>query len=253
MSPETEAKKGRKQVSKVPAIMRFPFMSCPGCHESIILGLVCEVLEEMELEGRTVLVPGGGCTAFWGWGIDVDVLANMHGPGICLAQALKRVNPETFVLCVQGDGELGAIGPGFLINAVLRGANITVVALNNANYGSTGGQMAPTTPIGMRTSTTPLGRDIEYHGRPMKVAELVAFLDGSAFSARVSVHTPGERQRAKKALQIAYEKQIDKKGFSYVEFISACPPNWHVTPPDSLKFIEETMLPVFPLGTFKNI
>ncbi len=250
---EVETTKEKKVVSRIPTLKSFPHPCCPGCHAPLVYHIVCEVLEEMELEGKTMLVTAGGCSNRPPGAMDVDAIGGMHGPGICLAQGLKLVHPECFVLCGVGDGELGAIGPGFLINAILRGANITVISINNAVYGTTGGQMAPTTPLGMRTTTTPLGRDIVYHGRPFKGAELVAFIDGSAFSARVTVHTPAERQRAKKAMRTAFEKQVAKKGFSYVEFISACPTHWHLTPPQSLKFIEEKMIPVFPLGIFKDI
>lgn len=230
-----------------------PLHHCPGCHYGIVMRLLCEVIEELGIEGRTIGISGGGCSGRWVAHIDVDMTGGPHGPGIAIATAIKRIHPQAIVFTVQGDGELGAIGLGFFMAAMLRGERITTVYLNNACYGTTGGQMAPTTLLGMRTTTTPEGRDPQTTGFPFHGAEIAASMRGTAYSARVSVHTPLNYQRAKKALKTAFQKQIEGVGYSIVEFLAACPPNWRLSPEECLGFIEEEMLAEYPLGEFKNV
>lgn len=231
-----------------------PGTYCPGCHYGIITRAICEVIQEMGIEGDVIGLAGVGCS--YGnkpMDIDIDWGSCPHGEAPALGTAIKRIHPRAIVLTVQGDGDLGAIGLGCFMNALARAEKLTTVFLNNAGYGQTGGQMAPTSLLGMRTSTTPEGRDARETGFPLHVAELAATMRGVAYSARVTVHTAANFQRAKKALQTAIQKQIDGIGYSIVEFISACPSNWGGTPLDCLAFISEEMMAEYPLGEFKNV
>ena len=227
---------------------------CPGCHYGIVVRLLCEVLEELEIAGRTIGLAGVGCTfGPMPRSIDVDFVSCPHGRAPAMATAMKRIHPELAIFTIQGDGDLGAIGLGCFMNALLRGEKLTTFLLNNANYGTTGGQMAPTTLLGMRTTTTPLGRDPETTGYPLHAAELVAAMPGVAYSARCSVHNPANFQKAKQAVTLAFQKQMEGKGYGFVEILSACPPNWGLDPVDCLKFMEEGMIAEYPLGEFKNV
>jgi len=170
-----------------------------------------------------------------------------------MATALKRIHPDTVLITCQGDGDLGAIGLGCFMNALSRGEKLTTIFLNNAGYGMTGGQMAPTTLLGQVTTTSPGGRDPEIAGYPIHVAELAAVMKGTAYSARVTVHTPANYQKAKKAIKLALQKQIEGIGYGFVEFLSACPASWRMTPSECLEFIDEKMLAEYPLGEFKNV
>ena len=231
-----------------------PFsMFCPGCHYGIIVRLLCEVIEELGIEGRAIGLAGVGCSfGPFTMLIDVDFTACPHGRAPAMGTAIKRIHPEAIVFTVQGDGDLGAIGLGCFMNTLLRGEKLTTIFLNNACYGTTGGQMAPTTPWGMRTTTTPKGRDPSTTGFPLHAAELTATMKGVAYSARCSVHTAANFQRAKKAVKMAFQKQMDGIGYGFVEFLSACPPNWGMTPVDCSKFLSERMIAEYPLGEFKN-
>lgn len=235
--------------------MRLPgaTLHCPGCHYGIIQRIMCEVLEELGVADKSILGSiGGGCSALWVVNLDMDMLGIIHGPGQAMASVVKRLHPEAIVICVGGDGEM-AIGGGYFLAALQRGEKFTTLFLNNGVYGTTGGQMAPTTLLGMRTTTSPTGRDPRQTGFPLHVAELAATFKGTAYSARVAVHTPAQRQRAKKAFRTAIEKQMAGVGYSLVEFLSACPPNWSLNPLQCLKFIEEKVIAEFPLGEFKNV
>jgi len=253
----TQEQRARQQVCKRPRLRDplpyWPLHHCPGCHHGIVLRLISEVLEEMELEGIAICITGGGCSARWARYLDVDTVGGIHGPNAAVASAVKRLRPYALVFTVQGDGEIGAIGLGSFVSAALRGEKITSISLNNACFGTTGGQMAPTTLLGMRTATTPEGRDPEATGFPFHGPELVAPLPGVAYAARGSVHTPANFQKAKRFLKNAFRAQLEGLGFSTVEFISACPANWKLSPVECLKFIEERMLREFPLGEFKNV
>lgn len=246
----------REQVCKKPRLRQplpyWPLHHCPGCHHGIVLRLLTEVLEEMELEGIAIGIAGGGCSGRWCQYLDIDAAGGIHGPNTAVASAIKRIHPDALVFTVQGDGEIGAIGLGSFVAAALRGEKITTISLNNACFGTTGGQMAPTTPLGMKTTTTPEGRDSETTGFPFHGPELIAPLPGVAYAARGSVHTPANFQTSKRLLKIAFETQMKGLGFSAVEFISTCPSNWKLSPVECLKFVEEGMIPEFPLGEFKN-
>ncbi len=226
---------------------------CAGCHYGIITRLLCEVIEELGIEDIVIGVVSASCTANLSVDVGIDFMLAAHGRAAASASAIKRVHPGAVVFTIQGDGDLGSIGLGHFMHALLRGEKLTTIFLNNAAYGQTGGQMAPTTLLGMRTTTTPLGRSSETSGFPLHVAELAAFMKGTAYSARWTVHTPANRQRAKTAIKLAFHKQMDGIGFGLVELISACPTNWGLTPVESLKFIDERMLAEYPLGEFKNV
>lgn len=233
--------------------LRNATLHCPGCHYGIIQRLVCEALEEMGVGDRAIFGSvGGGCGAMWILNLDIDCLGIIHGPGQAMASAVKRVHPEAVVICSGGDGEM-ALGGGYFLAALQRGEKFTTIFLNNGVFGTTGGQMAPTTLLGMRTTTSVNGRDPRSTGFPLHVAELAAGFKGTAYSARVSVHTPARRQQAKKAFKTAIRKQLDGVGYSLVEFLSACPVNWGLEPGECLRFIEEKTIAEFPLGEFKNV
>ena len=247
-----EAAMIKKAVCKRPTFKLLPLAFCAGCHYGIIYRLIDEILEEMRLKGSAVCIGGGGCSTMGAMAMDIDAFGGPHGPGSAIASALKRVRPETFIFAIQGDGEQGAIGLGSFVAAAVRGENITIITMNNACYGMTGGQLAPTTLLGMVTPTTPGGRKEEITGFPLHGPELVAPLKGVAYAARGTVHTPANRQKSKKMLKTAFQKQLQKSGFGVVEFLSACPTNWKLSSTDCIQFIEDKMLPEFPLGEFKN-
>ena len=229
-----------------------PIPSCPGCHEPTTARAILEVLQEMGLTGDTVMVLGVGCSFAFQSMIDLDYLCCAHGRPPDGATAVKRVlKGKPLVFTVQGDGDCIAIGAGALINAAARAENFTIIMLNNANYGTTGGQLAPTTPLGHVTSTTPQGRSTK-EGYPVRVPELLATFDGVVYTARGAVNTPANYQKTRGYIKKAFQSQMAGQGLSFVEVLCACPPNWHMTPLDSLKWIEQTMIPQFPLGEFKK-
>ena len=227
-------------------------MYCPGCQHPVLHRVISEVIEEMGIDGKVVCMLGVGCHAFVQIAWDLDMLSCAHGRALDSGTALKRLNPEAIVFTVQGDGDCLAIGAGAFIGAMTRAEKITVIVYNNTNYGTTGGQLAPTTLIGQKTTTTPRGRDAALEGYPIHAAELAATFKGTVYSARGSVHTPANYQRTKKYIKTAFQKQIDKAGFSFVEVLVACPPNWHLSPVESLDKIENDIIVEFPLGEFKN-
>ncbi|MDY7034133.1 MAG: thiamine pyrophosphate-dependent enzyme [Thermodesulfobacteriota bacterium] len=244
-----------KKITGRPALRTImPGMYCPGCHYGIITRAMCEVIEELGIAGKAIGLAGVGCS-FGGapMTIDVDWTSCPHGRAPAMATAIKRINPDAFVFTVQGDGDLGAIGLGCFMNALVRGEKLSTVFLNNAVYGTTGGQMAPTTLLGMKTTTSPSGRTLESAGYPLHVPELAATMKGVAYAARCSVHTPANFQKAKKCLKKAFKKQIDGIGYGIVEFVSACPPGWGRGPLECLDFISESMLSEYPLGEFKDV
>jgi len=251
----TEETKRKKLICTVPKLIidDAPQTHCPGCHYGIIYRVICEVIEEMDLEGQAVIVIGVGCMSRSARLFDTDVFVTLHGRAPAVASPIKRFVPEAAVLTLQGDGDLLAIGAGHFINAMMRAEKITTVFLNNAGYGMTGGQMAPTTLPGMRTTTTSEGRDPSLYGFPTHAVELAAVMKGTAYAARCTVHTPANQRRAKKALKAALQKQMDGIGYSIVEFLSACPVNWSMSHADCLRFIEERLIKEFPLGEFKNV
>jgi 2-oxoglutarate/2-oxoacid ferredoxin oxidoreductase subunit beta len=225
---------------------------CPGCTHGIAHRLVAEVIDELGLREKIVGVAPVGCSVFAYNYFECDFVVAAHGRAPAMATGLKRVLPDRVVFTYQGDGDLASIGLAEIMHAALRGENITVIFINNAIYGMTGGQMAPTTLPGMKTTSSPAGRDVESSGFPIRMSELLAQMDGATYIARRSLHNPTEVRKAKKAIQQAFENQIHGFGFSMVELLSSCPTNWDVTPAEALKFIETQMLPVYPLGDYKN-
>jgi 2-oxoglutarate ferredoxin oxidoreductase subunit beta len=212
---------------------------------------VAEVIDELGVAGRTIGVAPVGCAVFAYNYFDLDFAEAAHGRAPAMATGIKRVLPDRVVFTYQGDGDLAAIGTAEIIHAAARGENITTIFINNAIYGMTGGQMAPTTLPGQKTTSSPFGRDVELTGMPMQMSELIAGLPGASYVVRRSLHSVREVNRAKKAIRQAFEIQLSGSGFAMVELLSNCPTNWGMTPLESLKWIEENMIPAFPLGDFK--
>jgi len=229
------------------------FHYCPGCGHSIVHRLTCEVIDEMGIQDRTVGIPPPGCSVFAYYYFDVDMVESAHGRGAAVATGIKRVSPETVVFTYQGDGDLAAIGTGETIHAANRGEKITAIFINNAVYGMTGGQMAPTTLVGMQTTTTPYGRDKQIEGYPIKIGDMIALLDGVAYVERTAVNSPGNIRKTKKAIRKAFQAQIDGLGFALVEVLSPCPTNWKMTPLESWQWVDKEMTKIFPLGVIKDI
>ncbi len=224
---------------------------CPGCPHGIAHRLIAELLEEMNLVKKTVIVWPVGCSVFGYYFIATDAVEAAHGRACAMATGIKRVHPESFVITYQGDGDLASIGIAETVHAAARGERISVVYINNGNYGMTGGQMAPTTLVGQITTTTPYGRKPELNGFPMHVPEMLAALDGPAYIARASLDNPQHIIQAKKFLKKAFTAQVKNLGFSLVELVSACPTNWKMTPVEAMERIRKEVLPVFPIGEFK--
>ena len=231
-----------------------PLHYCPGCTHGIIHRLVAEVIDELGIEGRTIGVAPVGCSVMAYDYFTCDFIQAPHGRAPAVATGVKRADPENnVVFTYQGDGDLAAIGTAETVHAAARRENITVIFVNNAIYGMTGGQMAPTTLPGQVTQTSPYGRDVETVGYPVKVCELLQNVDGAAYLERVSVNNPSNVKKAKAAIKKAFQNQLDGKGFSLVEVVSTCPTNWGMTPKDALKWVDEKMLPYYPLGVYKDI
>ncbi len=228
-----------------------PTHYCPGCTHGVAHRLVAEVLEEMGLIDRTIGVAPVGCAVFAYNYFDTDFVEAPHGRAPAMATGIKRVLPDRIVFTYQGDGDLASIGMGEIVHAAARGENLTVIFINTANYGMTGGQMAPTTLPGMKTTSSPSGRDVETQGYPIRMAEMLATLDGVGYCVRRSLHDPKNIRLSKKAIRLAFETQARGLGFSIVELLSTCPTNWGMTPVESLKFVEQHMVPAFPLGDYK--
>ena len=225
---------------------------CPGCNHGTIHRLVADALDLFGVQETTIGVASVGCSVFLYGYFDVDVVEAPHGRAPAVATGVKRARPDRLVFTYQGDGDLAAIGTAEIIHAANRGEEITVIFVNNTTYGMTGGQMAPTTLVGQKTSTSPYGRDKSKDGSPIRMAELLAQLGGVAFSARVAVDSPKHLLDAKKQIREAFRFQVEGKGFSFVEVLSSCPTNWGVSPLAGNARIAEEMIPYFPLGVFKN-
>ena len=231
-----------------------PLHYCPGCTHGIIHRLVAEVIDELGIEGRTIGVAPVGCSVMAYDYFTCDFIQAPHGRAPAVATGVKRADPENnVVFTYQGDGDLAAIGTAETVHAAARRENITVIFVNNAIYGMTGGQMAPTTLPGQVTQTSPYGRDVETVGYPVKVCELLQNVDGAAYLERVSVNNPTNVRKAKAAIKKAFQNQLDGKGFSLIEVVSTCPTNWGMTPAKALEWLEENMLPYYPLGVYKDI
>jgi len=225
---------------------------CPGCSHGVAHKLIAEVIEEMGIQDKTIGVSPVGCSVLAYNYIDIDWQEAAHGRAPALATATKRLMPDHYVFTYQGDGDLASIGTAEIMHACNRGENITVFFINNAIYGMTGGQMAPTTLIGMQTATTPYGRCVELNGYPLKITELIAQLPGTAYVTRQSVQTPAAVRKAKKAIMKGFENQKKKIGTSFIEIVSTCSSGWKISPVESNKWMEEHMFKFYPLGDLKD-
>ena len=225
---------------------------CPGCTHGIAHRLIAEVIDELGIEGKTVGVSPVGCAYNNYIYFNCDMVQAAHGRAPAVATGVKRVNPDNFVFTYQGDGDLAAIGTAEIVHAATRGEKITVIFINNAIYGMTSGQMAPTTLIGQVTTTSPFGRKPELHGYPVKVCELLSTLEGAVYVERVSLHDVKNIKNAKNAIKKAFKVQAAGLGFSIVEVLSSCPTNWGINPVGALEWIKDKMIPVYPLGNFKG-
>ena len=230
-----------------------PFHYCPGCTHGIIHRLVAEVLEELGVGETAIGIAPVGCAVFAYNYFNCDMMEAAHGRAPACATGAKRVHPDKVVFTYQGDGDLASIGAAESVHAAARGEKITTIFVNNAIYGMTGGQMAPTSLPGQITTTSPYGRDTAHCGFPVKMSEMLSQLNGPAYIERVSVHDVPHVIAAKKAIKKAFEAQIEGKGFSMVEVLSTCPTNWGLTPQEALKWLEENMIPQFPLGVYKEV
>ena len=239
----------RKNRLLTDTVMHF----CPGCSHGTIHNLIAEVIDEMGLEGEAIGISPVGCSVFAYNYIDIDWAEAAHGRACAVATGIKRMRPDKMVFTYQGDGDLAAIGANEMIHACNRGDNIAVIYVNNAIYGMTGGQMSPTTIEGMVTVTTPHGRDTKLHGFPFKLGNMVAGLDGVSYITRQSVNSPANVRRAKKALRKAFEKCMQGKGLSLVEFVATCSSGWKMQPVQANKWMEENLLREYPLGDIKDV
>ncbi|HXX79327.1 MAG TPA: thiamine pyrophosphate-dependent enzyme [Ktedonobacteraceae bacterium] len=248
----TESKVKKDTFSRPECIKQMDYHYCPGCCHGIIHNLVGQVIDELNIAGRTVGVAPVGCSVLACDYFNLDFVQAAHGRAPAVATGLKRVCPENVIFTYQGDGDLAAIGCGEIVNAAARGERITTIFVNNGIYGMTGGQMAPTTLSAQVTSTSPGGRDTLRAGMPIRVSEMLATLDGAAFIARVAVNSPKNVIKAKATIREAFLNQIDGHGFAMVEVLSTCPINWGMAPLESMKWLEQNMIPFYPLGVFKN-
>ena len=240
-----------KIFKRSPSLYDLPTHYCPGCGHGIAHRLVAEVVDELAIREKTIGVAPVGCAvvAYDYWNFDCSEAA--HGRALAVATAIKRVHPQNVVFTYQGDGDLAAIGTNETIHAANRGENLSVIFINNAVYGMTGGQMAPTTLLGQKTSTSIEGREKKAHGFPLKISEMLALLPGVCYIERVSLESPSEVLKAKRAIKQAFENQINQLGFSLVEILSACPTYWGLSPQESLDWIKNVMQKEFPLGRIK--
>jgi len=229
------------------------FHYCPGCGHGIVHKLIAEVLVELGLLDKAIGVSPVGCSVFAYDYFNCDMQEASHGRAPAVATGIKRVHPDAAVFTYQGDGDLASIGMGEIIHAATRGEKFTTIFINNAIYGMTGGQMAPTTLVGQKATTAPLGRDKDHCGSPVHMCEMMATVDGAAYVERVTVNNIANINKAKKAIKTAFELQMQNAGFTFIEVVSTCPTNWGKTPVESFKWLEENMLPVYPLGVYKDI
>ncbi len=236
-----------------PVLMNdVPMHYCPGCSHGVVHKLIAEVIGDMGMTDKTIGISPVGCAVFAYNYLDIDWQEAAHGRAPALATAAKRLWPDRLVFTYQGDGDLACIGTAETIHALNRGENITIIFINNAIYGMTGGQMAPTTLLGMKTATCPYGRDARLHGYPLKITELAASLDGTAYVTRQAVHTVAAIHRAKKAIRKAFDNSMAGKGSSLVEIVSTCSSGWKLSPEKANKWMEENMFPFYPLGDLKD-
>ena len=228
------------------------FHYCPGCNHGIAHRLVGETIEELGLEDNVIGVAPVGCSVFAYDYFNCDMFEAAHGRAPAVATGIKRSRPDACVFTYQGDGDLASIGAAEIVHAAHRGEKITTIFVNNAIYGMTGGQMAPTTLVGQKTTTSPYGRDEAWCGKPIRVSEMLATIEGAAYIERVALNTNANISKAKKAIRKAFECQMSGKGFAMVEVLSTCPTNWGLSPVEAMKWLEENMIPYYPLGVFKD-
>ena len=254
MSNRGGREKGTKVVFERPhALLPVVTNYCPGCAHGIVTRLVAEVLDELDVEGDAIGVAPVGCAVMAYDFFGCDMIEAAHGRAPAVATAVKRVHPDGVVFAYQGDGDLASIGMAETVHAATRGENITIIFINNAIYGMTGGQMAPTSLPNQVTQTSPYGRDVSSAGYPVRVCEMLSTLDGVAYLERVTVDTPKNVREAKKALKKAFKNQVDGVGYSLIEVVSTCPTNWGLTPQDAFAWMRENMLPYYPLGVYKDV
>ena len=234
------------------ALCDVPTHYCPGCTHGIIHRLVAEAMDDLGIEGKAVGVASVGCSVMAYDYFGCDMIQAPHGRAPAVATGIKRARPENAVFTYQGDGDLAAIGTAEIVHAATRGENITAIFVNNAIYGMTGGQMAPTTLPGQITQTTPYGRDTKIAGNPIRMSEMLSTLDGVAYIERVTVDTVPHVRAAKKAIRKAFEAQLAGRGFSMVEILSTCPTNWGLAPLEALGWLKDNMIPYYPLGVYKD-
>ena len=243
------------QVFKIPdsIIENSKYTFCPGCDHGVAVRLVAELLDEMGLKENSILVASIGCSVFLYDFLNVDSIEAPHGRAMAEATGVKRARPDKFVFTYQGDGDFASIGLAESTHAAVRGEKLSGICINNTTYGMTGGQLGPTTIIGQKTTTSPMGRFKETYGYPIKIAEHIALCEGTAFSARVALDTVAHINQAKKALKKAFQVQLDGLGYGFVEILSTCPTNWKMTPDQAHERVRNEMIPVFPLGVFKDV
>nr|WP_296155160.1 thiamine pyrophosphate-dependent enzyme [uncultured Peptoniphilus sp.] len=229
-----------------------PTHYCPGCTHGVVHKLVAEVLEELGITGDTIGVAPVGCAVLAYKYFNCDMYEAAHGRAPAVATGIKRSNPDKFVFTYQGDGDLASIGTGEIVQAAHRGEKVSTIFINNGIYGMTGGQMAPTTLVGQKTTTSPTGRDENWSGQPIRIAEMLATINGAKFVERVAVNTPANIRKAKRAIKECFQLQLDGKGFGIVEVLSSCPTNWGFPPAEALKWLEDNMIPYYPLGNLRN-
>ncbi len=252
MTREADKRFTKEVFSRPKSLVDVRTHFCPGCHHGIAHRILAESIDHFGIREKTVGVACVGCAVFLYDYIDVDVAEAPHGRAPAVATGIKRAQPDKVVFTYQGDGDLAAIGTSEVIHAANRGENITVLFVNNTTYGMTGGQMAPTTMLGQKTATSPYGREFRNDGYPIRMAELLATLEGTAFSARVAMGTPAQIRKAKEAVRKAFEMQIRDMGFSIVELLSTCPTNWGMKPIDARNRVTNEMAEYFPLGVYKE-
>lgn len=241
-----------KVFKKTSMLTDKPFHYCPGCTHGIVHRLLAESIEELGQMGNVIGVVPVGCAVFAYEYFNCDTLQASHGRAPAVATGVKRVHPDKLVFSYQGDGDLASIGMAEIVHAAARGENITFIFINNAIYGMTGGQMAPTTLIGQKATTCPTGRVASINGNPINVSEMLSQIQGTAYIERVSTHDLKNVIKAKKAIKKALQYQLDGKGFTMIEVLSTCPTNWHLTPVDALNYVRDEMTKIFPLGVFKD-
>lgn len=242
----------RKVFERPQSLKKTPFRYCPGCGHSLIHRLIAESVDKLDLRERIIGIAPVGCAVFAYNYFNFDMLEVAHGRPPAAATAMKRILPDRIIFSYQGDGDLAAIGTAEIIHAAARGENISVFFVNNATYGMTGGQMAPTTLLGQKTTTTPKGRDSAYSGYPLRVSEILATIEGTSLIARTSVDSPKNLLKTKSLIEKAFRYQMEGKGFSFIEILSPCPTDWGLSPEDSVRWIRSNMMTVFSLGVLKD-